>query len=70
MRQAVDALLSADAQWSALQARVSGLLMAANRRPADDAPAAHELAGVVRELKRSPDVATSPMPFLRARVVA
>ena len=69
MRQAAEDLLSADSRWFALQARVSVLLTAQHRRPATDAPGSHELAETVRQLKRTADAVSSPLPY-SARVSA
>jgi hypothetical protein len=70
MTRAAEDMLSADAEWFALQAQVSRLLVAQHRRPAEDAPGEHELTGVVRELRRAPHAIRTPMPHARVPVRA
>ena len=63
MQQAAEDLIAADSRWFALQAEVSQLLTAQHRAPRDHAPADHQWALVLRELRRAPSEVRSPLPY-------
>ena len=68
LRQAAEALLAADAEWSAQSQQVARFLRGMSLSPAENAPGQHELAGVIRDLRRSlGNEITPPTPHLRQR---
>jgi hypothetical protein len=63
-----EALLADHARWNSLSSRVAGYLRAMNLNPADNSRGEHQLATVMRDLKRAlaGDI-DSPAPHWSAR---
>jgi hypothetical protein len=68
MRDHAQALLADHQRWGQLQATVSRYLLAMHASPATNAPGDHQLAPVIKDLKRLlAQEITSPAPHMSAR---